>query len=295
VEWVETTGRTVEEAKEAALDQLGVDESDAEFQILEEPKGGLFGRLRSEARVRARVQPTTPRPKLDRRDRRRRRRRGGKGDGGEEPESRVPETRVPESRSPESRRRPAETAKRESRSLESRSLESRSEEREAMTEGPGLDEQARVIEEFVDGLVDAFGFDATTESATDEEDDAVTVAVNGEGLGLLIGPRGQTLEAIQELSRTVLQRATVGAQSARVRVDVSGYRERRREALERFARQLAEEVRASGTRKALEPMGSADRKVVHDAINDIEGVSTTSEGIEPRRRVVILPASEDEG
>src|SRR5437762_3613362 len=81
MEWVETTGRTVDEAKDAALDQLGVDEHDAEFEILEEPKVGLFGRLRNEARVRARVRPTTPRPKEDRRGRRRRDQRRGSGGG----------------------------------------------------------------------------------------------------------------------------------------------------------------------------------------------------------------------
>src|SRR6516164_5429798 len=79
MEWVETTGRSIEEAKEAALDRLGVDESEAEFEVVDEPRFGLFGRLRSEARVRARVRPTAPRPKQDRRDRRRRRR----GDGSE--------------------------------------------------------------------------------------------------------------------------------------------------------------------------------------------------------------------
>src|SRR4051795_13033951 len=82
MEWVETTGRTVEEAKDAALDQLGVDEHDAEFEIVEEPKVGLFGRLRNEARVRARVRPTTPRPKDDRRNRRRRDGKRGAGSGG---------------------------------------------------------------------------------------------------------------------------------------------------------------------------------------------------------------------
>ena len=74
MEWVETTGRTVEDAKELALDKLGIDETDAEFEVLEEPKVGLFGRLRSEARVRARVRPSRPRPKEDRRDRQRRNR-----------------------------------------------------------------------------------------------------------------------------------------------------------------------------------------------------------------------------
>src|SRR5579863_2256855 len=66
MEWVETTGRTVDEAKDAALDQLGVDESDAEFVVVSEPKPGLFGRMRGEARVRARVMPTSPRPKRGR-------------------------------------------------------------------------------------------------------------------------------------------------------------------------------------------------------------------------------------
>ena len=70
MEWVETTGKTVEEAKDAALDQLGVDEQDAEFDVVEEPRTGLFGRTRGEARVRARVRPTQPRPKVERRDRR---------------------------------------------------------------------------------------------------------------------------------------------------------------------------------------------------------------------------------
>src|ERR1700736_4240104 len=79
MEGVETTGRTIEEAKDAALDQLGVDEQDAEFEIVEEPKIGLFGRVRAEGRVRARVRPTTPRPKDDRRDRRKRKPRAADG------------------------------------------------------------------------------------------------------------------------------------------------------------------------------------------------------------------------
>ncbi|MFM7870658.1 MAG: Jag N-terminal domain-containing protein, partial [Actinomycetota bacterium] len=72
MEWVETTGKTIEEAKSIALDRLGVADEDAEFEILEEPKPGLFGRTRGEARVRARVKPRIPRAKIDRRDRRRR-------------------------------------------------------------------------------------------------------------------------------------------------------------------------------------------------------------------------------
>src|SRR6478735_5903194 len=66
VEWVETTARSVEEAKDAALDQLGIDEQEAEFEIVEEPRAGLFGRVRGEARVRARVAPKQPRPRQER-------------------------------------------------------------------------------------------------------------------------------------------------------------------------------------------------------------------------------------
>src|ERR1700722_11920554 len=82
MEWVETTGRTIEEAKEAALDQLGVDETDAEFVMVSEPRAGLFGRMRGEARVRARVRPTSPRPKRTRTRRSGEQRDGARRDGG---------------------------------------------------------------------------------------------------------------------------------------------------------------------------------------------------------------------
>jgi spoIIIJ-associated protein len=85
-----------------------------------------------------------------------------------------------------------------------------------------------------------------------------------------------------------VQRQT-GARHGRLFVDVAGYRQRRREALERFTQSLAEEVKTSGARKLLEPMSAADRKVVHDTANGIDGVRTISEGEDPRRRVVILP------
>ena len=109
---------------------------------------------------------------------------------------------------------------------------------------------------------------------------------------MLIGPRGQTLSAIQELTRTVAQRKVAEGQP-RIVVDVAGYRKDRREALERFTRDVAAQVVASGVVRVLEPMPPADRKVVHDTVNSIDGVSTSSEGEEPRRRVVIQPADSD--
>jgi spoIIIJ-associated protein len=287
MEWVETTGRTVEEAKDAALDQLGVDEQDAEFEILEEPKSGLFGRLRQEARVRARVRPTRPRPKVERRDRRRKGSTNGDGAAAKEPK----EPREP--REPKAAKEPRKAAP---KTAASRPRGGRGPGRapEPVREPTGdvavteldLDAQAANVRSFLEGLADAFDAEASVEvEAVDEE--TLEAKMTGDDLGLLIGPKGQTLQAVQELARAILSKEGPG--SARLRVDVGGYRERRREALARFTTQVAEQVLGSGTAASLEPMSPADRKVVHDTINEIEGVRTISEGEEPRRRVVVLP------
>ena len=119
-------------------------------------------------------------------------------------------------------------------------------------------------------------------------DDEAEVRLDGGDLGLLIGPRGQTLIAVQDLTRLAAQKRG-SDRRGRLRIDIAGYRERRRVALARFTEQVADEVRASGTARALEPMSSMDRKVVHDAANELDGVETISEGEEPFRRVVIRP------
>ena len=151
-----------------------------------------------------------------------------------------------------------------------------------------LDEHVACVEGFVTGLVDAFG--ATAEVKVVEIDDETReVRVEGDDLGLLIGPRGHTLQAVHELARTIVFRQAPDGQEGRVRIDIGGYRERRREALERFATDIAETVAETGVAKSLEPMSPPDRKVVHDAINAVDGVRTSSEGEEPRRRVVVSP------
>ncbi len=158
-----------------------------------------------------------------------------------------------------------------------------------MTEDVTVDAQAESIEGFLDGLVAAFGVEAEIRKEK-VDDETIELDLVGDDLGLLIGPKGRTLWAIQELSRTVVQRQASGTHHGRVRVDVGGYRQRRKEALERFTQQVAAEVQESGVARSLEPMGAADRKIVHDTVNEMDGISTTSEGEEPRRRVVIVPA-----
>jgi spoIIIJ-associated protein len=275
MEWVETTGRTTDEAKDHALDQLGVDESDAEFEILEEPRPGLFGRIRGEARVRARVRPTAPRPKAERRDRRR------KKDDSPAPTPNG-EVVVAATARPPREKRPARTESK-----------NQSHEESTMNDSElGIDDVEAGATDFVRGLLDAFGLEGAVAASRPAENE-IEVAVEGEELGLLVGPKGQTLLAIQDLTRLVAQRH-VGPGSPRLGVDVGGYRQRRVEALRRFSAQVAAQVVEGGLAKSLEPMAAADRKVVHDALTDVPGVSTLSEGEEPYRRVVIVPvATED--
>lgn len=156
----------------------------------------------------------------------------------------------------------------------------------ATAEDVPIGEQADVADAFMRGLVGAFGVQADVSVRIDE--DVVLVDVEGDDLGLLVGPKGATLRAIEDLVRTVVQRRTDG-QGARIHVDVGGYQAKRRAALAQFATELSGRVLESGQELALEPMSAADRKVVHDTVAAIAGVTTTSEGEEPRRRVVLRP------
>jgi spoIIIJ-associated protein len=342
MEWVETTGRTIEEAKDAALDQLGVDETDAEFVMVTEPKAGLFGRMRGEARVRARVRPTSPRPKRTRTRRSGEQREGGTRQGGgsgrgggrarsttavavadgsdadgavggadTDTESEVdgdqgsangtggpPKRRRSRSRGGAGRSGGAGTngaragepgedtpGPAQASARRNRSRPSGSTKEEAVGETMTLEEQGESAREFIAGLIDEIGLSADVSSRVVDEETA-EVVVEGQELGVLVGPGGATLAALQELARTFVQKRT-GGQSSRINVDVAGYRAKRTAALQRFATQIAEELSASGGDRALEPMSAADRKVVHDTINEIEGLSTRSEGEEPRRYIVI--------
>jgi spoIIIJ-associated protein len=302
MEWVETTGKTVEEALDAALEQLGVDVADAEYEVVEEAKTGLFGRLRTEARVRARVRPTTPRPKDERRGRGRKGAGAGGGGGATSSSSSAPSTADDDepaaaTPAPSNRDAPRRNPRKSAGSggtaaaAPARSPRPKEDPVTATTDHQDvpLPEQGEMAAGFVRGVLERFGAPSAQVTVHEIDDETVEVRVEGEDLGLLIGPKGAALQSLQELARTVVQRQT-GARSGRILVDVSGYRAKRKEALERFARKVADDVLTNTTRVVLEPMNPADRKVIHDTINTIDGVSTSSEGEEPRRRVVVSPA-----
>lgn len=314
MEWVETTGKSLEEATESALNALGVDAADAEVQVLEEARPGLFGRVRGEYRVKARVRPTTPRPKDGGR-----RRRGGSSAGTEGTETEgtaAQPAEVKDSNEPHAPSKAAETddttgdgdpagvtavkqqgcteggAPRSRRRRSRRGGRNDGSGNESATEeesvdGAALDQQAEQARVFMEGLVAAFGLQATA-SVRKIDDETREVNVEGGDLGLLIGSKGSTLAALQDLMRTAVQKGP--DRYGRLLLDVAGYRHKRGAALARFSTQVAQDVLSSGSPAAMEPMSAADRKVVHDTVNAIDGVATSSEGEEPRRWVVIRPA-----
>jgi len=122
-----------------------------------------------------------------------------------------------------------------------------------------------------------------------EDDDTITVTCSGADVALLIGRHGQTIDAVQYLLNAISHRA-YGDERKEIVVDAAGYRERRRATLEALAERSAQQVRASGERVELEPMTAVERKVVHLKLKELEGVQTSSEGTEPNRYVVVLPA-----
>ena len=274
MEWVETTGRTIEEAKDAALDRLGVDERDAEFDVVEEARSGLFGRVRQEARVRARVRPDQPRPRVDRRDRRRK----GTPQAAEASES----TESP----PVSAPARSETSATRGRPKTPAAAPSPRRDDDDGAPGPTAEEMAEEARIFLDGLAEAFDVNGRAEA---ELLDEVTVEARlvGDDLGLLIGPKGQTLAAVQDLTRAAVQHGP--RRGTRLRVDIGGYQQRRREALARFTLEVAAQVQTNGSPVSMEPMPAIDRKVVHDTVNSVDGVTSRSEGEDPRRWVVLQP------
>ena len=348
MDWITTSGRTLHEAKSNALDQLGIVADEAEFDVVNDVEKGLFGRVKTEARIRARVRPRQI-PEKDERSQRRRgsgsknngrrnnnkSRSGGensnKGGGGSNRQSNDGQSKGNQSRNQkgggsqqnnaskgggaEKANAASEQSSQNDNSQSSNdSAQSGSNNRNRNRNRGGAsqaaaaasaapkkekqvveteisrEDQERIAQEFLEGVLGAFEMSGSVAVADEPADDgAIELAVTGQELGLLVGQKGMTLNSLQELTRTVVQRKADGAKTDRLRVDVAGYRARRTAALQEFATKIANDVMESGNEKLLEPMGPADRKVVHDTVNDIDGVETGSEGEEPRRRVVIRP------
>jgi spoIIIJ-associated protein len=296
MEWVEAIGKTVDEAVDEAMSALEVTSREAvNIEIVEQPKKGFLGIGGQEARVRVTLKPK----------KRRRRGKGGRGargdkkQGGGRTQAGAKQTKKPKGNGGQRQKaqpRGKEKGREEGRDRRSRPKPAASGEAEAKKvvvdtkpdEKPDIEEQAQVAKEFAEGLLEAFGLEGDVQTRVEE--DILYIDINGEQTEALVGRKGAVVQAVHELTRTVIQRKTFGA--PRMRLDIAGYAARRREALKIYAGRLAETVKEDGREAMLEPMNAADRKVVHDAIGEIDGVRSYSEGEEPNRSVIVAPVDD---
>lgn len=270
---IEVKAKSVDLAVEAAMQELGVtDRDDIDVQVITEPVKGFLGMGGQDAVVRVKRRPA--------KRRRTRKRRGERPVSSETTEN--------------SRNRQQE------RSGQGKNGANKTERRSSQPKGGGkhvrteskvsddrpnmsLEEQATVAREFLEGLVAAYGLEGSV--TTRIEDDVIIADVEGDQTEAMVGVRGSVRSAIHELTRTVLQRYS--QDTARLRLDIAGYAERRRKALSIYAEQLIEQLMSEGGEIMLEPMSPADRKVIHDVASEHANVTSYSEGEPPRRYVVL--------
>ncbi len=252
------SGKTEEEAVSAALADLGLDRDDVSVEILERAKSGFLGIGSSPAVVRLSYETPDEAPK-------------------------PAEPRPAPAPRPAAPSRPAAPP---------RPAEQRRPERERPSAPPPPPREPRYAddalkgetESFVRGLLERMGIAADIE-ITDREQGGLLVNLSGDGMGAVIGRRGETLDAIQHLTNYVVNRGN--DKRCHISVDAEAYRAKREESLEHLAEKMAAKVVKYKRSMALEPMNSYERHVIHTALQDYEGVSTSSTGVEPNRRVVV--------
>jgi spoIIIJ-associated protein len=261
----EGSGRTVEAAVEAARSQLGVTRDVIDVEVLQEPVSGSFGVIGSPARVRVTVR---------------------------ERSSPVAVTAATVAR-PDGDTAAVSRPAAESRRLAVAADRSVAAEAPPRPPRPRVDvdpeaavQQAEAAGDFVEGLLELLDLEADITTWADQG--GGHVEVEGPDLNVLVGRDGDALSAVEELTRLAAVRQT--GERVRVVLDINGFRERRREALAKLARETGERVRENGKGEELAPMPPHERKVVHDVIAEMAGIATESVGEEPHRRVAIVPA-----
>ena len=259
---VERSAASVDEAVEAALAELGVDRADADVEVLDEGRSGFLGVGSAEARVRVSVRESGTRPV----DASKPSTTGSDSDA-------EGNAAAAAGRSDGDEPAPAETQEGGSDNDE------------------WLDDQADLVADFLEDLFEVMDLRAEVEPVYEDGTMYVDVWTNeeDEDLALLIGRHGAALDALQEITRGFVHHRT--GERCQVVVDVEDYRKRRRAQLVSRARQTAGRVQESGRPERMDPMNAFERKIVHDAVSDMAGITTGSEGEEPDRRVVISPSS----
>ena len=261
--YIDVTGKTEEEAIRKGLEQLGMDRDDVSVEILERAKSGFLGIGSSPARVRvtygqeepeAPAAPVQPEKKPEPRP---------------QPKPEQPKTRKPEPpKAPVKAPEPPKAAQAPA----------------AAPEQSVLDDNARRIVDFVSGLL-AHMDSAAQVKVYEMEKGRYKVILEGDKLGQLIGRRGETLDAIQQLTNYAVN--TGSDKRIRIQMDAENYRAKREQSLESLANKVAAKVAKYRRSVTLEPMNAYERHVIHAALQDVKGVTTYSIGTEPNRRVVV--------
>ena len=283
-----TTGKTIDLAVEAALAQLGLDRDSVSVTVLAQAKSGFLGIGAQPAKVQVTYEVADPVPEAP---------KNALSSASRSKPPRPAAPKAPEApkpaeapKAPEALK-PAEASKAPAapRAAEApkapkapRSPQAAKVEKVYEPAAPGSVEEK--IEQFLKGLLEHMG-SAAVPHAMKESDDTYKVELTGDGLGYLIGRRGDTLDAIQHLANYAVNRDVEGR--IRINVDAEQYREKREESLRRYAAKKAQQVLKARRRTVLEPMNAYERHVIHAALQDMENITTHSTGTEPNRRVVI--------
>lgn len=270
------TGKDFDSAVQAALEQLGLDQESVSVKLLERAKTGVFGIGARPCKVEVTYQAPDPdpAPALSAASRSRPKKPAA-------PAQKKPEPPAPKPAQPQPPLAAA-PAPRQARPPEEKPREPRPVPPVPAPAEPGSVE-AR-IEQFLRGLLEHMGSQAVPH-AQKTQDESYRVELIGENLGMLIGRRGETLDAIQHLANYAVNRASEGR--VRITVDAEDYRVKREESLRRYARKKAQQVLKQRRRTTLEPMNAYERHVIHAALQEMDNITTYSTGTEPNRRVII--------
>ena len=280
-----TTGKTIDLAIEAALQQLGLDRDSVSVQVISQAKAGFLGIGAQPAKVEVTYEAPDPAPEAPKTalSSASRSKPKAKPQPEKKPEP-VVESPKAEPVKEVKKAEPAKAEKKPERKPEPKKEEPKkpAEPKVFAVAEPGSVEEK--IEIFLKGLLERMGSQAVPH-AWKGEGNTYKVELVGEDLGYLIGRRGDTLDALQHLANYTINRGVEG--HIRISVDAEEYREKREDSLRRYARKKAQQVLKARRRTTLEPMNAYERHVVHAALQDMENVTTHSTGTEPNRRVVI--------
>ena len=289
--FITATGKTIDLAIEAALEQLKMDRDSVSVEVLENPKSGFLGFGACPAKVKvtyeAPDEEVKPAPALSSASRSKPKKQEPKQEAKplqpiNPPKAEAPKAE-PKAEAPKAERRAEQPKKqREKKPAAPKAEPVKAEPKEYAPAAEGSVEQQ--IEVFIKGLLENMGSPAVPH-AWKESDATYRVDLTGEGLGFLIGRRGETLDAIQHLANYAVNRGIDG--HIRINVDAEDYRQKREDSLRRYARKKAQQVLKARRRTTLEPMNAYERHVIHASLQDMDNITTHSTGTEPNRRVVI--------